>query len=86
MPHPQNISCVSGFPLTAGTLHLFNIAADPDERTDVLDQHPDIASGFITALLAAEGGGTHTAVFDASCGPVVKPVDPHVGPVWAPWC
>ena len=64
---------------------LYDIGADPHERTEVSAQHADVVremSGRMDAVLESY----RQYELDPSCGPAAFANDSHVGKTWQPWC
>ena len=68
-----------------GGICLYDIGADPHERTELSAMHADVVSELNTRMDAVLASYTHYEE-DTSCGPPKFANDSHVGRAWQPWC
>lgn len=69
-----------------GTYLLFNLTADPSERSDLSGAYPEVVEAMAVRLLAILQTGVPAASNDPTCGPATYPKHTDVGTVLAPWC
>ena len=64
---------------------LYDVAADPFEERECSAANAAVAAA-LRADMRTVLEGYHQYEVDTSCPKHVFPNDPHVGPVWGPWC
>eukprot|EP01121_Diplochlamys_sp_Union-15-3_P018919 TRINITY_DN6999_c0_g1_i1.p1 TRINITY_DN6999_c0_g1~~TRINITY_DN6999_c0_g1_i1.p1 ORF type:complete len:566 (-),score=88.20 TRINITY_DN6999_c0_g1_i1:50-1747(-) len=82
-------NCVSGSghsPLPTESSQLYDLENDPTEHFDVSKENQDIVKQLNDRLDEIDSTGIPSATDDLTCPPPTHKIDPHVGPVWGPWC
>ena len=84
-PAPSPPGPTPGVSSCPGGLCLYDLGADPHERTELSALHADVVAEMGERMDAVLASYTQYEI-DPSCGPATFGHDPRVGKAWQPWC